>query len=79
MGARKLGQGRLAADRRLTGRNQNVAAGRQININPAAETDQADTLACRYASPLAHKSHDPPRDQTCDQHHADLLSCRSSR
>ena len=36
---------RLAADRRLAGRHQNIAAGRQINIDPAAETDQPDTLA----------------------------------
>ena len=65
---------RLAADRRLAGRDQNIAAGRQIDIDPAAETDQPDTLACRYASPLAHESHDPPRDQPGDQHHADLLA-----
>src|SRR5680860_1367272 len=63
---------RLGANRCLPNRGQELGVGRKIKVNPAAEADQADALALLHASPLAHESHDPPRHQPGDQHHADL-------
>jgi len=34
--------------------------GRQVDIDAAAEADEADALASCHASALAHESHDPP-------------------
>ena len=71
--AHELCQHRLAADRGLT-HGDHAGAGRQVDIDAAAEADEPDALASCHASPLAHESHDPPRDQPGDQHRADLLA-----
>ncbi len=68
---RKLGQHRLTADRGLADSDQHLRAFRQIDIDAAAEADQPEALAGANASPLAQESHDPPRDQPGDQHHAE--------
>ena len=49
-------------DRNLADLNQRHGRVRQIDIGPAAETDQPDTLARLYAIPLFDECHDAARD-----------------
>ena len=46
--------------------------GRQVEIDPRAEADQAEPLADADAVALAHEGHDAPRDQAGDLHDRDL-------
>ena len=46
----------------------------QIHINPAAETDKADTLARDNHVTGLHERHDPTRYQACDLRKADALT-----
>src|SRR5690606_35652800 len=67
-----LREDRLAGDRALAEQHLRRSAGGQIDVDPAAEADQADALAGGDAVPRLDPGHDPPRDQPGDLGEGDL-------
>ena len=62
---------RLAGDRPLAEQHLAPGSRRQIDVDPAAEADQADALAGARPVALAHEGQDAPRDQPGDLGEAD--------
>src|SRR5690606_22731846 len=53
----------LAGDGALAEQDLARGPGRQVDVDPAAEADQADALAGDHPVPRADPGHDPPRHQ----------------
>ena len=74
LGRLQVGQDGLAADGALADRNQGSRAGRQIDVDAAAEPDQAEPLADADVLALAYEGHDAPGNEAGDLHDGDLLA-----
>ena len=64
----------LAGDRPLAGRDHGRNGGRQIDIDAAAEPDQAEAFAGAHLLAGPDIAFDAPRHQPGDLHHADALA-----
>src|SRR5260370_26969637 len=69
--ATALGTDRFARNGDLALADPELGVVRQVDVDPRAEADYADTLPGGDRVALAHERHDPPRDQSRDLHHAD--------
>src|SRR5262249_18644287 len=63
---------RLACNGALTFLHEETLLGRQIDIHPAAETDDSDPLTGRNGVALADRSDNPPCDGSRDKNRADM-------
>ncbi len=68
----RIRQHRLAGDGTLTDASQGGNPVRQIDIDAAAEADQAETLAGPHAAPRDQVAFDAPRHQSRDLYHTDV-------
>src|SRR5438105_9849686 len=70
----KVGNDRLAGDGALADRYERMNAARQIDIDAAAEADEADALSREQPVALVHEFYDAPRDQPGDLDDAELAA-----
>src|SRR6516164_7698459 len=66
LGAKQFRKHRLARDGGLPLADQRQCSGRQIDVGPRAEPDQADALSRTQSLTLVDEAHDPPRNQAGD-------------
>src|SRR5215207_5799864 len=70
----QIGQNGLSGDRTLADCDERHVTLREVNVNTAAETNEADALAGLDLAALFQKSDDPAGDQAGDLHDADAAA-----
>ena len=75
----EFGEDRFARFDDLTGARENLHSVRQIDVDPAAETDYAKTIAPAYGLSFLHVTHDPPRHEPGDLYDPNVLTALSSQ